>query len=394
MEDSLRCAAYDRGVSASRIASLDGVRGIAALIVLLHHTALLGRSAMQVGEGTLWNLLEHTPIKLALMGTEAVLVFFVLSGLVVTLPALRSDFHWPGYAVGRLARLYLPVWGALLLATVLVWLLPRDATRLTESWITERSATEFDWQSLLDQATLSVASYPLSNPIWSLRWELLFSVLLPVFVGIALLLHHVAGLTIGVAIVASVIGGIAEISWLHYLPVFLIGTMLAVRLDAVRTWAARTAEHRGRLITLAVLTALLLIGGELYAAPWVSATLPWTSSEAGVLLGQVLSGLAVAGAAGAIVLGLGWPGLARLLEGTVPQWLGKTSFSLYLVHVPILVTLAYAFGAEDWHWAALLGVPLSLAAGWLFWRAVERPAHRLARSLSGRARRLGAGSAS
>ncbi len=57
------------------------------------------------------------------------LVFFVLSGLVVALPALRKGFSWRAYYPARLARLYLPIWGSLALAAALVLLIPRPPAK-------------------------------------------------------------------------------------------------------------------------------------------------------------------------------------------------------------------------------------------------------------------------
>jgi len=76
-----------------RIDSLDGLRGLAALVVVVHHvmhangsldfaTGLDGRA-----QGS-WvvRTLTFTPLHIVWAGTEAVLVFFVLSGLVLAMP--------------------------------------------------------------------------------------------------------------------------------------------------------------------------------------------------------------------------------------------------------------------------------------------------------------------
>ena len=55
------------------------------------------------------------------------------------------------------------------------------------------------------------------------------------------------------------------------------------------------------------------------------------------------------------------------------------SFSLYLVHAPILASLCYLLGAAQWWLACLIGVPLSLAVAALFHLLVEQPAQVLAR---------------
>jgi peptidoglycan/LPS O-acetylase OafA/YrhL len=62
------------------------------------------------------------------------------------------------------------------------------------------------------------------------------------------------------------------------------------------------------------------------------------------------------------------------------RWLGKVSFSLYLVHVPVLATLAFSWGDENWPLVLLAGMPLSVLVAWAFYAVVERPAHLLARA--------------
>ncbi len=110
----------------ARLPSLDGLRGLAAIVVVVHH-ALLTWPALFAqyevpnrGSGTWW--LTFTPLHLAWAGREAVVVFFILSGLVLVLPFLgpRKVGTWPGYLVRRVLRLYPPVAVALVLSAVLV----------------------------------------------------------------------------------------------------------------------------------------------------------------------------------------------------------------------------------------------------------------------------------
>ncbi|MDA4895261.1 acyltransferase family protein, partial [Streptomyces sp. MS2A] len=105
-----------------RITGLDGLRGVAALVVLLYHASLVARPWL---DPAAWTTLTETPLKLLLAGTESVLIFFVLSGIVVALPALRGGFDWARYYPARLLRLYVPVAAALLFAAALIVLLPR-----------------------------------------------------------------------------------------------------------------------------------------------------------------------------------------------------------------------------------------------------------------------------
>ena len=93
--------------------------GLAALVVLLHHAMYTnpdfpgtpGGGSVPTGSPMWW--ISYTPLKLATAGWESVIVFFVLSGLVVTLPVVRTrGFDWVAYFPRRVVRLMVPVMGA------------------------------------------------------------------------------------------------------------------------------------------------------------------------------------------------------------------------------------------------------------------------------------------
>ena len=361
--------------------SLDGLRGVAALIVMLHHLYLVAVPALKAGGGSAtWSAywwVSETPLKILTAGSEAVLVFFVLSGLVVALPALRKKgFSWAGFLSGRMLRIYLPVWASLTIATALIWLLPRDRSAVTDgSWVGNTNATTTTVGSLLNQASLTIPSYGINNVLWSLRWEMAFSVLLPVFVVVALLVRRHWLLSLGVAFALSLAGALTGVDALQFLPVFFIGTLMAVRLDAIREWIRRrTLRPRARLwgITLVVGSLLLLIGH------WMLRPLV----PAGSLPGGVLTQLAALGAAGLVLAAIAVPFLRRALDSRPCQWLGRVSFSLYLIHVPIIATLAFLLGDDKWWLVALVTIPLALLGAWGFHMVIERPSHRLAQRTS------------
>jgi len=293
--------------SSQRLTSLDGLRGIAASVVMLYHLTLVARPFIDTHtRGDLWWWLTATPLKLFTAGTEAVLVFFVLSGLVVTLPALRRGFGWAGYYGARLLRLYLPVWGALGLAALLVALLPRDAASVTtDAWISRANATHITLPQWLAEASLWKASYDIDNVLWSLRWELVFSLALPLFVIVARAVRSHWRLAAALAAALTITGRLVSVDALVYLPVFFIGALIAVRLPELQAWAAR----RGRLFwsLLAASSALLLIGS------WLARPLEDTIGS------EVLWGLAGVGATGLVVVAIGSPLAGRMLSAAVPR---------------------------------------------------------------------------
>jgi peptidoglycan/LPS O-acetylase OafA/YrhL len=350
------------------------------MVVVLHHLYLVASPFLKklgTGPGSLYWWISETPLKLLSAGTEAVLVFFVLSGLVVALPTLGRKFSWASFLTGRMLRLYLPVWASLLVGTALIWVLPRDASSVTSgAWVGTSNATSTTLGSLLNQASLTLASYNIDNVLWSLRWELLFSVLLPLFVAVAVVVtKRWWAIAIGVAFATTIVGDFVHLDALRYLPAFFIGTVMAVRLDAIREWTKRRQTRPGaRLWSAGLITVSLL----LLIAAWLALPIAHSGSTTGTVLGQ----LSLLGAAGLVLAAIGAPPMRRALDSRAVQWLGRISFSLYLVHVPIIATLSFWLGDANWLLVALLAVPIALLVAWGFHHAVERPSHRLARATS------------
>ena len=359
----------------SRLRALDGLRGVAAVVVLLHHAFLtvpvLARpyyvaEAADRDSPLVWALI-HTPLHLAWAGTEAVYVFFVLSGLVLALPVLRSaSFSWLEYFPRRAARLYLPVAATVLWGLLLVWLVPRDNMASRSLWIRARPDLP-SWNGVAHDLTLLRGESHLISPFWSLQWELWFSLLLPLYVLGVVLLRRLpmwipfAGL-VGMVAAGVFLGSRALI----HLPMFAIGVVIASRLPEL---TRRAAFIRPRGWVLAGFGATVL-----GTAHW--SLLALTTNSTILRLGTPL---ALLGATGYVLMVALCPQLQRWLETTPIQWLGMISFSLYLVHEPIVIALAFLLSPGSGPLLVALAVPISLLVGWLFYRLIELPAHHASR---------------
>jgi peptidoglycan/LPS O-acetylase OafA/YrhL len=357
-----------------RLPALDGLRGIAAVIVVLYHSSLVARPFIETGTvGDAWWWITQTPLKILFAGTESVLVFFVLSGLVVALPTLTRGFSWVQFLSARFLRLYLPVWGALVLATALVLLIPRSLSAVTDgAWIDNGSARSVDWAQFLSEASLWRVSYDIDNVLWSLRWELIFSILLPVFVGLALLVKRWWPAATLIACALTATGRIVAVDALVYLPVFFLGTLMAV-------WLPELLESLKR-VPARGWVAIAVVSGALMIASWpLRPLLP-----SGSLGNSIVWGLAGVGAAGMILIALGSERARRALSSRPVRWLGTVSFSLYLVHVPVIQTFTYLFGDDRWYLALAVAIPASFIVAQAFFAVVERPSHRMARAVGAR----------
>ncbi|WP_203580595.1 acyltransferase family protein [Microbacterium hibisci] len=361
-----------------RVVSLDGLRGLAALLVVIHHALLTmsGFSAVYWGLPEPWFVtpFAHTPLHVVWAGGEAVLVFFVLSGVVLTLPAANGRAaRWRAYYPSRLLRLYVPVVAAVLFAVVCALVWPRFVGAEYSEWVRAHGEQISPATVVRDMVLLNGTSW-LNSPLWSLRWEVVFSLLLPVYVWVAVRFGRRWWPVIAAGLCAvSAIGSAVGSDEMRYLPYFGLGALIAVNMPEIANSAQRFfAGRRGQIaeVVLGAVAALLI-------------TFSWWGPTSAGSVGTALRAIpVVVGVVLVVVLAIGSPGARRLLSTRALTGLGTISFSLYLTHEPIVVSLAVMVPPDRSWVAPLLALPICLVIAWCFWKGVERPAHRLARSVA------------
>jgi peptidoglycan/LPS O-acetylase OafA/YrhL len=363
--------------STRRFRPLDGLRGVAAIVVVIHHALMVlpslaspHFSGVPVRPSYSWPwLAAHTPIHWLWSGREAVWVFFVLSGFVLTRAMMRTSRRsWLSYYPSRLIRLYVPVVVAVLAAAAFIKLRAEPPVTGFGDWMHHRPDVSMRGAAL-DSTTMANIVGPL-RPLWSLRWEVLFSLLLPVFYWGTLVWRRGVIVKLAGLLLLVYIGTIASASPLVYLPMFAVGALLAQELDRFANLADRVDLGHGDLRWWALTVASL----TLLTSTWLIMPLSpaWR-------IGALSQPAGLAGAAGLVYVALFWRRARRLLERRSIQWLGAVSFSLYLVHEPIAVAFGFMVGERR----GLLAIPftiatsLAVAAGFRWF--VERPSHNIAR---------------
>ncbi|GAA1829617.1 acyltransferase family protein [Agromyces salentinus] len=360
-----------------RLHALDGLRGLAAVIVLVHHSLLVvpALAAPYYGgraePGATW-LLVHTPLHLLWGGTEAVYLFFILSGLVLSLAARSRSFTWRSYFPSRIVRLYLPVIASVVLAGIVIAVLPRDSA--TEStWLSRRSS-EYPLSSMLEDATLLGGPSGVVSPLWSLYWEVLFSLLLPVYLYAARRVP--AWLQAVIAVALSTLGTFEGVTALKYLPMFGLGVALASGWERMGAFFERMPRLAAIPVwTVSVAGALLLASSYWLVLPYTDSTTARTATMAFTLIGVAM--LIVA----AVHAGL----LSTILSSRPLRFLGTISFSLYLVHEPLVIAIGHLVPRP--FMTVLIALPVSLVVAFAFYHVVERPAHLLAKRVRDHAAR-------
>jgi peptidoglycan/LPS O-acetylase OafA/YrhL len=356
-----------------RLDQLDSLRGLAALAVVFGHCLdvlpAFGTKPYSGPRTWLWVVLKQSPLEVLRDGHAAVLVFFVLSGLVLSMPFLQG--RAPAYRVfviKRVLRLYPPYASALLLAAVLQTAFAARLPRGLSDWLTHANWAEpLTAQAALDYALMLGGRISLDNPVWSLDYEMRVSLVLPLLL-LPMLRWGAAG-AIGTGVAMLSVGGFLLNLGSPGIPQAVGQTCLY---GAMFMLGALLARRTGRLqaLRLPSLSLWLLL------LAWVIFYVCWRDT------------MLAAGAA-ALIAAVLVPGPAQRLCGLAPaRFLGRISYSLYLIHVPVLLTLLSALhGILPVPVILLLCPPAAILAGVAFHTIVEAPSHTLSR-LVGRRRLL------
>lgn len=370
----------------SRLAELDGLRGAAAVVVLLSHLSAtipaigrtyLGADGAALGSPVWW--VSHSPLKVFTAGIETVYIFFILSGLVVTLPALRFGLAgWCGYYARRTIRLGLPFVVAIVFGYALAFALVRANSPATSPWLTGQAVPPTVGNALQDVLLLN--PFPLlNNPLWSIRIEIFFSAALPIYVLFCWLARRAPLVAGALMLIASAVLAASGRTEACYFGLFGIGASLAVllpRLQAIRERVANTPAWPWVL--------LVALAGSLLIAPWL---VDGTLSGAPAALQVIPTALTVVGAAALVLLAAVAPPVRSFFTSRPAQVAGKYSFSLYLVHVPVIATVAFLAGSQATVALLIIGSPLLVLATAGFSRWVEQPSHRLSQKVGKRVTR-------
>jgi peptidoglycan/LPS O-acetylase OafA/YrhL len=336
-----------------RFPELDSLRGLAAVVVVLHHFKLMFyRGALTTG---LPSLIAY-PFT---AGHEAVTLFFVLSGFVLSLPYLRrKERPYFVFLIRRVLRIYGPYLAALLLSVVgcFVW---HNNTGVG-TWSNPVTTV-----SLL-QPIAFIGNYDFfryNTAFWSLVYEMRVSIIFPVLALIAVNLR--ARWVLLLIVVCTYNARTVPILTVECAGIFIGGLLLAKHIATLGAAYRRLAKWQ-RVLCAALSFALYNEGHLLVrTALWHLGYLPVS-----------------VGAAGLIVVALFSNTVSRFLQNPVPEFLGKISYSVYLVHGTVLYALARSLGGRISHPALfMIYLPTALLLSWCFHTAVEAPFLRMSRAV-------------
>ncbi len=351
-----------------RVASLDGLRGIAAMVVLIRHAF----NAIDMPIARQHDFLA-SPLALLLNAQGAVQLFFVLSGFVLAASVARDEkaAALAGFAVRRVFRIYPPYILALLFAFGASFFYADMTTASGASrWLIHFLDVRVEAGALFGHMLFPGQAGGLLDVGWTLQIELVVSLMLP-FMLIAAQRTHWSVLLIFLAPLG--LGDSWRMAW--YVFDFVLGIVIFLERERLCAFVSTLPRLGATLFSMAALA--------LFVAP-MFATSP------AVLVGRLAPGYHALdivamglGSAGLIVASMALPTLARALCTRPIAFLGRVSFSLYLLHKTILHLLVPVLAPLDGAYAiVLLYVAListSLVAASLGHRFVEKPTIALGR---------------
>jgi peptidoglycan/LPS O-acetylase OafA/YrhL len=347
-----------------RLSGLDGIRGVAALFVVLHHCYLVSFAGYPEATGPDW-------ADWLIYGQLAVAVFIVLSGFSLAVSPARSGWELGSkrrFAVRRAWRILPPYWAALAFSLVVAWtIVPQPG----ESAPTAKSVAV---NGLLVQ---DVFGAPTPNgAFWSIAIEAQLYIVFPLLLllvrraGVLTMVGAVATVAVGVELLSGVVPYVDELQ--RFTPQFAV--LFAMGVAAAGVLVAQGALRQVPWHWLAALAAApMVIAIAALGSVWTTGHFFWVDVALGPAIAMLLA---------AVATGRPRP-LVRLLHTRPMRSLGSFSYSLYLIHAPIVVVVAEKVVAGRVTpgvpaFLAVLGiaVPCSIVAARLFAMVFEIPFQR------------------
>lgn len=342
-----------------RIVELDSLRGLAACVVILCHLR-----APFISTNPQWYL---RPI---FDGHVSVVLFFVLSGYVLSLPFWSGrEQVYSQYIIRRFFRIYVPYAAAVCFALIVGVHLIGARLPLTP-WFYVTWHTSFTPRLIAAQFFTIDTGGKINIAFWSLRYEMEMSIVIPVICRILDRLSIKNELLVALGIEVIGFAGVhAFTKWspryevfgtVVWTSCFLLGGLLARERETIAR-AYSNLSRFARLLFVVCTLGMFYCGHDEFAIP---------------------------GACGVIILAQNSRAKAWL-RSRVPEYLGRISYSLYLVHgTMIFAILILLYGRIPLWTLACLYLAGTLAASHLFCIGVEEPAMKLGKRLTITVRRL------
>jgi peptidoglycan/LPS O-acetylase OafA/YrhL len=310
-------------------------------------------------------------------GPAAVVLFFTLSGFVLSLPVWReTKTSYPRFALRRTFRIYPPYLFALLLSVAGAYLFHSHKQPHLSPWFQGSWSTPVDQHLVLQHLLFIGPKYQAAQyntVFWTLILEMQISLIFPILMNI---LRHMpsggewllAGFIWMLGLVWSYLFPLSCLGGIIYWSSFFVAGAIGARL--VLTTRSPFSKIFTRTSTLSFSLMLLAC----------STFIGHSGSNIMMLLSYLPCGI---GSLGTVFCAIYHQSFHRLLQAAVPTFLGRISYSLYLCHA-IVLNICFHILYPSWSFSAIF-LPYALATlilAMLLHKFVEEPAIQLGRWLT------------
>ncbi|NIJ08323.1 peptidoglycan/LPS O-acetylase OafA/YrhL [Sphingomonas vulcanisoli] len=366
------------------LSALDGLRGFAAVVVALYHTSLispggtsslLGQSSYHLLEPIRW--IATLAVKFATCGPQAVILFFVLSGFVLTRAVVGQHYQsYFQFATKRFFRIWPAFAIAILISALLSYVIGRQSISDGSVWLHELWNGGATSGNITKHLLMTETRVNLDNVMWSLVHELRISFLFPaVLLAMRKWPVPTCVATVGLMFLSCASsslfpeGTIAKSynETLCYIFLFAFGAGLSTALlkQPIRPKMAILPS------CLAMLFFLMLLNAG-----------PKDTAHVGTFLDGLRLLICGVGALGIILVVL-HSYFNEVFSSKIARYLGRVSYSLYLLHVIVLAAvlngLCRQFSVVH---SALIALVLMVPVADIYQRLVERPTDLVGRLLA------------
>ncbi|MBA2943346.1 acyltransferase [Paenibacillus sp. CGMCC 1.16610] len=370
----------------SRYDELDSLRGLAALAVMMLH--FYGIFSF---DQTIKFLIEYSPLRIFISGGEAVILFFVLSGFVLSLPYYNNkQSNYLPFIVKRVFRIYIPYIVAMIGAIICKELFYHGKIYGLSGYFNSFWNLPISSQ-LLKEHLILIGTF-LSNldpVVWSLVHEMRISIIFPILMYILIKLSWKKGIGLALSFsLASVIlftlfkydvstaTGTELVATINYTGMFIFGALLARHREFIQNkFMGFSVKHK---------VLLFVLGLMMYAYLHPSFAIKmFIFHNIDLFYRTVIDSWAVTfGAAILIITAMSSSLFSRILRNKVINHLGKVSYSFYLIHVIILYACVHALHRTISVWAiCLIAFFLTIIVSSIMYTLVEKPSMILGKLL-------------
>jgi peptidoglycan/LPS O-acetylase OafA/YrhL len=387
---------------AMRISGADGLRALACLLVVWHHTT----QRFNPKNSAAWVQDIHF---FGMRGEVGVSLFFVLSGCLLSLPFWNSFINKDSvpnlrfYAINRAARIIPAYWFNLIVCTLIaLWIFDLDINwwRFTSGLLYINS---YHYSSFFPAE--------LNGPLWSIGLEVSCYVLLPIV--LFLIIKNTQKISIAFTGIISLIfalqllnpwiinnfmtsdkskgwqfgltGGAKQ--WLPYWNIdsfftqFLCGTLAALIIATLRARGILSSRAFDLSALLFAIAAIALVATRLVpGAPDSFTKQPYMAPFYALLMSGVIVSAAFS------------TQIYKLLDNKLFRWIAKMSFSIYLWHMFLIEIIARKFESKyvyygltdisEWVFISAVVLLGSMAIAATSWKFLESPILKSARKIT------------